>query len=165
MSGREEEPAGSGDEVVRLLSAGGVVVRVKGGELRVAVMRSAYGTWVFPKGGVEEGEEPVDAARREVAEEIGLKELTLRDELGGTEHEFEREGRQYRKRVEWFLFEAAPDASARANPAENAVDCGWFTQKQALSLLSHANQRRLLRRALREMDGRQREGKGLKEMS
>jgi hypothetical protein len=69
-------------------------------------------------------------------------------ELGWTEHEFERDGQQYRKRVDWFLFEAAPDAAVKADAEEGVLDCGWFTPKQALSLLSHASQRRLVRRGL-----------------
>jgi 8-oxo-dGTP pyrophosphatase MutT (NUDIX family) len=47
-------------------------------DLRVAIMRSRYGTWVFPKGGIEEGETAAEAALREVGEEIGLAELAPR---------------------------------------------------------------------------------------
>ena len=37
----------------------------------------AYKNWDFPKGLVESGEEPLDAALREVTEETGLRELAL----------------------------------------------------------------------------------------
>lgn len=37
----------------------------------------AYRNWDFPKGLVEAGEEPLDAALREVQEETGLRELAL----------------------------------------------------------------------------------------
>ena len=111
-------------------------------------MRSGHGTWVLPKGGIEEGESAPEAARREIGEEIGIREAALMADLGQTEHGFEREEKRYRKRVEWFLFRARPGAQLVPNPEENALDCGWFTAKQALSLLSHADQRRTLRRAL-----------------
>ena len=135
-------------EVVELRSAGGVVVKGKGEELRLAVVQSQYGTWIFPKGLIEEGEEPEEAARREVEEETGLRGLRLRGPLGGTEQEFEREGRRFRTRGHWFLYEVGPRAVMRVDPEEEILDCGWFTAKQALSLLTHRNHRRLLRQAL-----------------
>lgn len=41
---------------------------------RLLVLR-AYKNWDFPKGRVEEGEEPIDAAKREATEETGLTDL------------------------------------------------------------------------------------------
>ena len=43
---------------------------------------------------------------------------------------------------------APPEAEVCADPRENALDCGWFPPRHALSLLTHADPRRLLRRAL-----------------
>jgi diadenosine hexaphosphate hydrolase (ATP-forming) len=120
----------------------------RGQELRVALIRSAAGEWVFPKGLIEEGEEPEEAARRELAEEIGLRSLALQEPLGRTEHGFEREGKHFRNRVHWFLYEAGPRAVMRLDPEEEVLECGWFTPKQALSLLTHADHRRLLRSVL-----------------
>lgn len=59
------------------LSAGVVVVRATGGEWRFLLLR-AYRYWDFPKGEVGEGEEPREAALREVREETGLTDLLLR---------------------------------------------------------------------------------------
>jgi len=145
-------------ERVRVRSAGGVVVQRLGGNLLVAVMRSGYGTWVFPKGRIESGETAEDAARREVEEEVGLTELKLKCPLGRTEHEFDYGGTGYRKRVDWFLFEASAEAELRPDPAENVLDSGWFRPEKALSMLDHAGQRRLLRRALSSLKQRGRSG-------
>jgi 8-oxo-dGTP pyrophosphatase MutT (NUDIX family) len=60
----------------KTLSAGVIVVRREGGALRYLLLR-AYNYWDFPKGIVEAGEEPLEAARREVAEETGLTDLVF----------------------------------------------------------------------------------------
>jgi len=132
----------------RLRSAGGVVIKGSGDDLRIAVMRSGYDTWVFPKGGIESGETPQGAAAREIGEEIGVRPVALLSALGDTEHEYTREKTLHRKQVEWFLFRAGSEAELSPNAHEDALDCGWFAPKQALSLLSHPDQRRILRRAL-----------------
>lgn len=56
------------------LSCGAVVVRrTESGYL--TVMLRAYRNWDFPKGIREDGEEPFEAAVREVGEETGIKSL------------------------------------------------------------------------------------------
>lgn len=61
---------------VKERSAGVVIIRETERECRFLLLR-AYRHWDFPKGAVEPGEDPVDTARREVAEETGIEELTF----------------------------------------------------------------------------------------
>jgi len=56
------------------LSAGVVVVRRSAGGWRYLLLR-VYGYWDFPKGELEAGEDPLETACREVAEETGLRDL------------------------------------------------------------------------------------------
>lgn len=60
----------------RVLSAGVVIVRREEGVCRFLLLR-AYNYWDFPKGEVEAGENPLDAALREVREETGIADLTF----------------------------------------------------------------------------------------
>jgi 8-oxo-dGTP pyrophosphatase MutT (NUDIX family) len=56
------------------LSAGVVVVHVTERQTQYLLLR-AYKNWDFPKGLVEPGEQPMDAALREVREETTLEDL------------------------------------------------------------------------------------------
>ena len=64
-----------------LLSAGILLYRTRGGQLEVLLVHPGgpfwrnrdQGAWMIPKGGVEEGEEPVACALREFEEELGTR--------------------------------------------------------------------------------------------
>ena len=59
--------------------------------------------WVFPKGHLESGERPEQAAIREVREETGLDVRIIRP-IGTTRYAFDGPGLgTHRKRVHWFL--------------------------------------------------------------
>ena len=58
------------------MSAGVVVVSVLDHKLRFLLLR-AYRNWDFPKGIVEPGESPIDAAIREVREETTLDDISF----------------------------------------------------------------------------------------
>ena len=59
-----------------MLSSGAAVVRRIEGGHRYLLLR-AYRNWDFPKGVVEPGEDPLDAAIREVEEETGIRDLAF----------------------------------------------------------------------------------------
>ena len=60
------------------VAAGGGVARVSGVQILIAVAKEmSYDTGVLPKGHVEQGEEIEAAARREIAEEVGVEDLEL----------------------------------------------------------------------------------------
>src|SRR3954469_9850914 len=59
-----------------MLSAGVVPLRRTPMGWRILVLR-AYKNWDFPKGRVEPGEEPIDAAKREATEETGLTQFAF----------------------------------------------------------------------------------------
>lgn len=56
------------------MSCGVVPVRFAWGSWRLLVLR-AYNNWDFPKGMVNLHEDPLDAAKRETAEETGITDL------------------------------------------------------------------------------------------
>ena len=71
------EPQAPADFQPLAFSAGVVVARRENSGWRLLVLR-AYRNWDFPKGMVEPGEAPLDAAIRETAEEAGISDLAFR---------------------------------------------------------------------------------------
>ncbi len=60
-----------------ILSAGIVIVRRQEKEWKFLFLR-AFRNWDFPKGIVETGEDPLETAKREAAEETGIWDLHFR---------------------------------------------------------------------------------------
>ena len=60
----------------KVLSAGVVVTRGEGAQ-RLYLLLRAYRNWDFPKGVVEAGEDPLQAAIREVEEETSITDLVF----------------------------------------------------------------------------------------
>lgn len=66
-------------ETIITNSAGGIVISSKG---KVLVVNQHGTSWSLPKGHIEEGEDPFTAAKREIHEESGVKDLELIEDLG-----------------------------------------------------------------------------------
>ena len=60
------------------------------------------GHWDLPKGKIDKGETPKEAALREVEEETGLTELVLGKPLTDTWHTYRLKGRRILKKTYWF---------------------------------------------------------------
>ncbi len=129
------------------VSAGGVVLRGHDVVVIVPTRRSADGRKVLalPKGHVDPGETPPQAAQREVREEAGV-ETTLVDELGEVRYWYQREGRKIAKLVTFFLFEyTGGDVADHDNEVEEAR---WIPLEEALHALTYKGEREMVQRAL-----------------
>jgi 8-oxo-dGTP pyrophosphatase MutT (NUDIX family) len=131
----------------RETSAGGVVFRRDPeGQVRYLLIRDSYRNWGFPKGHLEPGEPPADAARREVAEETGLADLILHGPIRVIDWYFRFRGKTIHKFCHFFLFESrAGDPIPQEE--EGITECAWHPQDDALATISYDNARGVLRRA------------------
>lgn len=127
-------------------SAGGVVVRREGDQALYLIIRDSYGNWGFPKGHVETGERPEDAAVREVCEETGLGQVRLRGAIHTIDWYFRFRGRLVHKVCHFYLMET-DDAGTSPQADEGITACRWEPFEAALALVSYENAREVLRRA------------------
>jgi 8-oxo-dGTP pyrophosphatase MutT (NUDIX family) len=133
------------------VSAGGLIYKRVGEDLLFALVRDNFNVWTFPKGKVEPGETPEQAALREIAEEVGLGGVSIESYLGETKYRFLSGDRPVRKRVHWFLVAAPPQAEIYPQAAERILDGGWFRPQPALQTVGYRSLRRVLRAALAQL--------------
>ena len=128
-------------------SAGGVVFRrAPGNGPLFLLIRDSYRNWGFPKGHVEPGEERADAARREVAEETGLADLVIHAPVQDIDWFFRFRGRLIHKTCAFYLMESAA-GEVCPQKDEGITACRWLPLEEALTTVSYANAREVLRAA------------------
>jgi 8-oxo-dGTP diphosphatase len=127
-------------------SAGGVVFRVDDGLPLYLLIRDSYQNWGFPKGHLEEGELAEAAALREVCEETGLSDLSVRGAIETIDWFFRFRGQLIHKVCHFFLMQTG-ESTTSPQHAEGITACRWTRFEDACDLVSYANARDVLRRA------------------
>lgn len=133
-------------------SAGGVVFRREDGRSLFLLIRDSYRNWGFPKGHLEPNEPPEEAALREVREETGLENLSLRGEVGTIDWYFRFRGRLIHKICHFYLMEAGTPHT-RPQRDEGITACRWLSLDEARSLISYDNARLMLDKAATLVNG------------
>ena len=131
-------------------SAGGIVYKRDAQEEKFVLILNSYGQWTFPKGHIEKGESPEQAALREVAEEIGLTDLKIITQIDKIDYWFKLEGHLYHKYVYFFLMEAPPTAELKPQEAEIG-DAAWFSAKETLKRLYYKDDTPLFKKVLNQI--------------
>ncbi|MEO5509303.1 MAG: NUDIX hydrolase [Longimicrobiales bacterium] len=142
-------PAGQGRRARRTrieTSSGGVVYRPFAAEPHVLLIRDPYNNWGLPKGHIEGGETPEQAAVREVEEETGLTALGVVAQLPTIDWYFRDRGKLVHKFCHFFLLESA-DGDTAPQLDEGITECTWLPWHQALERVSYANARDVIRTA------------------
>ncbi|HEX2168389.1 MAG TPA: NUDIX domain-containing protein [Longimicrobiales bacterium] len=133
-------------------SSGGVVFRRGGGALDFLLIRDPYNNWGLPKGHIEGGETPAEAALREVSEETGLIELAVITQLPTIDWFFRDRGKLVHKFCHFFLVES-PTGDPEPQLTEGITECVWRSAGLAIETVSYSNAREVMRAAARWLTG------------
>ena len=136
------------------ISAGLLLFRRTDGRLEVFLAhpggpfwaRRDVGAWTIPKGGVEPGEDPLDAARREFQEETGITPAgeflplgSIRQRAGKIVHAWAWEGDADASTVTSNTTETEwPRGSGRRITYPEIDRCAWFSPEEAQKRMNAA---------------------------
>ncbi|CAB4550884.1 MAG: NUDIX domain-containing protein [Actinobacteria bacterium] len=144
-----KSPAKSYAKRVDEVSAGGLVIDHSGknglliGRIDHKDATGKRILWSLPKGHIEEGETPEQAALREVAEETGIQSAIERS-LGVIDFWFMAGGKRIHKTVHHYLFRETGGLLA---PQESEVDeVGWFPLAEIVDRLAYPDEKKLIAR-------------------
>ena len=141
----------------REFSAGVVLVRRMRGNWWFAVVRPQgrrAGTWVLPKGLVDEGEEPADAALREGYEETGVR-ARLDSKLGDIRYVYTWDGERVFKIVSFYLAHRSGGrvGAITAGMEIEVADARWIPLADGPTQLAYKGEREMAAKALEELAG------------
>jgi 8-oxo-dGTP pyrophosphatase MutT (NUDIX family) len=130
---------------VEEFSAGGLVVDLAGeiprGALIARTDRHGKLLWSLPKGHIEPGETPEQAAVREVEEETGIAGVILA-ELGTIDFWFVADGRRIHKTVQHFLMRATGGELSDADI--EVTEVAWVPLPEIARQLAYPDERGLV---------------------
>ena len=131
------------------VSAGGLVVDVSGKLGLLIGRRDLKDTtgkrilWSLPKGHIEEGETPEEAALREVQEETGIVSV-IEKSLGVIDFWFMAGGKRIHKTVHHYLFRE--NGGILAAQESEVDEVAWFPLSEIVERLAYPDEKKLIAR-------------------
>ena len=117
-------------------TSGGIVLNKKG---EILVVNQNNNSWSLPKGHIDEGEEKLEAAIREIHEESGIKKLKFIKDLGSYDrYRIALDGgddKSELKTIYMFLFETEEEILKPIDPAN--PEAKWIEKDKVVELLTH----------------------------
>lgn len=136
--------------MMRTKSAGGVVLNAKD---EVLVVNQNGNSWSLPKGRVDEGEDLLAAARREIFEESEITDLTLIRELGSySRYKIGLDGSDDRsefKTITVFLFRTRQHRLSPTDP--HIAEARWVSKDKVAGMLTHRKDKEFFASILKEL--------------
>jgi ADP-ribose pyrophosphatase YjhB (NUDIX family) len=134
------------DAMYHTIDAGGGLVYNERGEILMIFRR---GKWDLPKGKLDDGEDIVSCALREVKEETGLEQVILGDKICVTYHIYTQKGEQILKRSTWYKMQGTSADKLKPQKEEDILEARWVSKDDLppISARSYALVREILAKA------------------
>lgn len=135
--------------MVSEFSCGGVIL--DGRKVLLVQVKNLKGKkiWTFPKGHIEAGETPRQAALREVLEETGYKATIIRPMLR-VKYAFTFQGNYIKKMVQWYLMKKL--GRIGKHDASEILSIRWVSLLKAHELVQYPSDIRLVDMLLASMN-------------
>ena len=117
-------------------SAGGIILRKYSNSWQLLLIKDMSGKWTFPKGKIEKGESHLEAAVREIKEEVGLFDLSMVERLSSISYTYKRKG-IVKKTVDYFLFISTIGQRLTIQKEEGIQDAKWVKVTDALKAVGY----------------------------
>ncbi len=114
-------------------AAGGLIKNNKGQILFIYRLEK----WDLPKGKIQTGEMPTEAALREVEEECGISKLRIIKELSSTYHTYPYKGYKVLKRTYWYEMFCEDDENIKAQEEEHITAIQWVDLNEVEKVLDN----------------------------
>lgn len=132
-------------EIKKVKSAGAVVYTILNGNIYYLLLKHKKGGhWGFPKGRIMDSESRLDAAKREVFEETGIKNILYETKFETLkEYSFVEKDIKYYKEVTFFL---AYSPKMEVKLSEEHIEFLWVKIETSLQILEKEDDRELIKK-------------------
>ncbi len=111
------------DDFTKIYAAGGIVHHLPTNTF-LFIFRNER--WDIPKGKVEQNESNSEAAQREIEEECGISDISIKKHLINTYHTYHAYGRHWLKETTWFYATYTGSQNTTPQIEENITDVKWI---------------------------------------
>ncbi len=135
------------------ISAGGVVFKLKNNKPLILLIKDHNNKWTFPKGLIEDNDAKIATAKREIAEEAGLKKVSLISSLSPVKYWYKWKGELVKKTVYYYLFKAKGQEKLAPQEEEGITEAKWFAPKKAIETANYKKTgHKLLKEAIEKIE-------------
>ncbi len=130
---------------------GAVVFRKEKGKIFIALVHDVFGFWTLSKGHLEKGEDIESGTKREIEEELGLKDIKIVKKIGDNEYiASDPETGPTRRHVNYFLIESS-DKDIKLESSGGLDDAQWFQKDEVNELKIYDDVRPLIEKGIKEI--------------
>lgn len=130
---------------------GAVVFRKDGDKIFVVLVHDVFGYWTLSKGHLEKGEDIEEGTKREIIEELGLRNIKITAKIGDNEYiASDPETGPTRRHVNYFLIESE-DKEIKLESSGGLDDARWFPTDEVSELKIYDDVRPLIEKGINEI--------------